>query len=256
MVVGSAYYPLLTTYYSLIVSGHSKWAQIKHKKAATDAKKGNLFSKLSRMITVVAKKGSDPAMNPTLRMAIEKARGFSLPQSNIDRAIKKAEEKIAGEGLEEVLYEAYGPGGSALLIEGITDNKNRTTAEIKHLLSEYDGKLAEKGTVAWLFEKVAVLEIAKNQEKSKEETELALIDAGACDTAAEETVVYGFFAPGELDRAKEKMNANDFPIENGYLLWREKNQMPLAKDQKEKLMTLVEALEAHEDVQEVYTNIQ
>lgn len=238
------------------MSGHSKWAQIKHKKAATDAKRGNLFSKLSRMITVVAKKGSDPAMNSSLRMAIEKARGFSLPQSNIERAIKKAEEKIAGEGLEEVLYEAYGPGGSAILIEGITDNKNRTTAEIKHLLSEYDGKLAEKGTVLWLFEKVAVLEIAKNQKKGKEETELALIDAGARDTATEETAVYGFFTPEELDRAKEKMTAGGFPVADAHLSWREKNQMPLARDQKEKLMTLIEALEAHDDVQEVYTNVE
>lgn len=208
------------------------------------------------MITVVAKKGSDPAMNSSLRMAIEKARGFSLPQDNIERAIKKAEEKIAGEGLEEVLYEAYGPGGSALLIEGITDSKNRTTAEIKHLLSDYDGKLAEKGTVAWLFEKVAVLEIAKNQEKSKEEAELALIDAGARDTTTEETVVCGFFTPEELDRAKEKMQSAGFPAQDGYFSWREKNQMTLAKDQKEKLTTLVEALEAHEDVQEVYTNVE
>lgn len=251
-----ARYQLLATNYSLAMSGHSKWAQIKHKKAATDAKKGNLFSKLSRMITVVAKKGSDPAMNSSLRMAIEKARGFSLPQNNIERAIKKAEEKTDAEGLEEVLYEAYGPGGSAMLIEGITDNKNRTTAEIKHLLSEYDGKLAEKGTVLWMFEKVAMFEIPRSQDKNAEEIELALIDAGARDTATEEDCVFGFFAPEEFDRAKEKLAASGIMIRDWYLSWREKNQIPLAKDQKEKLMTLVEALEAHDDVQEIYTNVE
>lgn len=238
------------------MSGHSKWAQIKHKKAATDAKKGNLFSKLSRIITVAAKKGSDPAMNPVLRMAIEKARKFSLPQSNIERAIKKAEEKASGEGLEEVLYEAYGPGGSALLIEGITDSKNRTTAEIKHLLSDYDGKLAEKGTVAWLFEKFAVLEIPRGTGKSAEDIELALIDAGARDTESEEAVMYGFFAPEELERAKEKMQGAGFPVQDAYFSWREKNQIALAEGEREKFTKLMEALEAHDDVQEIYTNTQ
>ncbi|MDO8600255.1 MAG: YebC/PmpR family DNA-binding transcriptional regulator [bacterium] len=237
------------------MSGHSKWAQIKHKKAASDAKKGNLFSKLSRMITVTAKGGSDPATNASLRVAIEKARGFSLPQHNIERAIQKAEEKKSGEGLEEVLYEAYGPGGSALLIEGITDNKNRTTAEIKHLLSEYDGKLAEKGTVLWLFERVAVLEIARDTKKSAEDIELALIDAGVNDTATEEEIVYGFFAPDTLENTKEKLGASGFPIKDAYCAWREKNQMSLAENQKEKFIKLMEALDAHDDVQEVYTNI-
>lgn len=238
------------------MSGHSKWAQIKHKKAATDAKKGNLFSKLSRMITVTAKKGSDPAMNPSLRMAIEKARGFSLPQQNIERAIKKAEEKTSGEGLEEVLYEAYGPGGSAMLIEGVTDSKNRTTAEIKHLLSEYDGKLAEKGTVLWLFEKVAVFEIPRSAQKNAEEIELILIDAGAQDTATEEECVFGFFAPDEFDRAKEKLTASGITIRDGYLSWREQNQIPLAENQKEKFAKLMDMLGAHDDVQEIYTNVE
>lgn len=237
------------------MSGHSKWAQIKHKKAASDAKKGNLFSKLSRMITVAAKKGSDPAMNPSLRMAIEKARKFSLPQNNVERAIKKAEEKTDAAGLEEVLYEAYGPGGSALLIEGITDSKNRTTAEIKHLLSDYDGKLAEKGTVAWLFEKVAVLEIPQKNGGSAEDIELTLIDAGARDTTSEEAMMYGFFAPEEMERAKEKMQSAGFSVQDAYFSWREKDQATLAKDQKEKFVKLMEALEAHDDVQEIYTNI-
>lgn len=236
------------------MSGHSKWAQIKHKKAATDAKKGNLFSKLSRIITVAAKKGSDPAMNPALRMAIEKARKFSLPQSNIERAIKKAEEKASGEGLEEVLYEAYGPGGSALLIEGITDSKNRTTAEIKHLLSDYDGKLAEKGTVAWLFEKYAVLEIPRNVGTGAENIELALIDAGARDTQSEEAMMRGFFAPEELEHAKAKMQNAGFPAQDAYFSWREKNQITLAEGEREKFVKLMEALEAHDDVQEIYTN--
>jgi YebC/PmpR family DNA-binding regulatory protein len=157
--------------------------------------------------------------------------------------------------LEEVLYEAYGPGGSALLIEGVTDNKNRTTAEIKHLLSEYDGKLAEKGTVLWLFERFAVIEVAQDAKKNNEEIELALIDAGARDTETTEGTIFGFFAPETLESAKEKINAAGIRTQDGYFSWREKNPMPLDETQKEKAEKLMGAVEAHDDVQEIYTNI-
>jgi len=134
------------------MSGHSKWSQIKHKKAQSDAKKGRLFSKISRMITLAARQGAKPDMNPELRLAIEKAKEINMPSDNIERAIKRALGKET-EKLEEVLYEAYGPAGIGILIEGITDNKNRTLNELKHILNEHNAKLAESGSVLWLFEK-------------------------------------------------------------------------------------------------------
>lgn len=134
------------------MSGHSKWSQIKHKKAQSDAKKGKMFSKVSRMITVAARRGDKPEMNPELRLAIEKAREVNMPKDNIERAIKRAAGKES-EKLEEVLYEAYGPAGVGILIEGITDNKNRTLNELKHILNEHNAKLADSGSVLWMFGK-------------------------------------------------------------------------------------------------------
>src|SRR3989344_5412714 len=147
------------------MSGHSKWAQIKHKKAATDAKKANVFSKISRLISIAAReKGEDPIANAKLRQAVAKAKEVNMPSENIERAIKKG----AGAGeyvLEEFLYEAYGPGGVAILIEGITDNKNRTSNEIKHLLLQHNAKWAEPGSVAWAFEKVSIDDVGEWQAK-------------------------------------------------------------------------------------------
>ena len=143
------------------MSGHSKWAQIKHKKAATDAKRGKLFSRLSKMLTIAAKEGGpDPASNSRLAAAIEEAKKENLPKDNIERAVKRASEKDAGE-LKEVLYEIYGPGGTAIIIHAVTDNSNRTTNEIKHLLSEHGAKLGEKGSAAWAFERKGTQWIAK-----------------------------------------------------------------------------------------------
>ena len=143
------------------MSGHSKWAQIKHKKAATDAKRGKLFSRLSKMLTIAAKEGGpDPASNSRLTAAIEEAKKENLPKDNIERAVKRASEKDAGE-LKEVLYEIYGPGGTAIIIHAVTDNSNRTTNEIKHLLSEHGAKLGEKGSAAWAFERKGAEWVAK-----------------------------------------------------------------------------------------------
>lgn len=135
------------------MSGHSKWSQIKHQKGMADAKKGQVFSKITRMITVAARKGESPEMNPDLRVAIEKAKAVNMPTENIERAIKRGGGKLEGGQLENACYEIYGPGGVAIIAEAITDNKNRTLAEIKHLLSEHDAKLAESGSVTWAFER-------------------------------------------------------------------------------------------------------
>jgi YebC/PmpR family DNA-binding regulatory protein len=164
------------------MSGHSKWAQIKHKKGAADAKRGQLFSKLSRMITIVAKElGGDPTTNTKLAQAIDEAKAENMPKENIERAIKKATEKDAA-NLKEVLYESYGPGGSALLISAVTDNPNRTTNEVKHLLSEHGGKLGEQGSAMWAFEKKGSDYISKFpltlsvEDSEKFETLLAALD--------------------------------------------------------------------------------
>lgn len=158
------------------MSGHSKWSQIKHQKAASDAKKSHLFSKISRLITVAAKKGKNPDMNPTLRDAISKAREINMPSENIERAIRRGTGELKeGESLEEVIYEVFGPGGCAILIEGITDNKNRTLGEVRHILSKHELQLAGAGSCLWTFEKTATgwqpkhtLEISKeDQEKLK-----------------------------------------------------------------------------------------
>jgi YebC/PmpR family DNA-binding regulatory protein len=136
------------------MSGHSRWSNIKHRKEASDAKRGKIFSKISRLISVAAKeKGSDPETNPKLRMAIEQARQFNMPKDNIERAIKRGTGQLEGANMEEVLYEAYGPAGVALIIEGITDNKNRTLAEVRHILNKFGGKLAESGSVRYMFDK-------------------------------------------------------------------------------------------------------
>jgi len=136
------------------MSGHSKWSSIKHRKAITDAKRGKIFSKLSRLISIAAKeKGGDPESNPKLRMAIEKARQMNMPKDNIERAVKRGTGQLEGVKMEEIIYEAYGPAGVALIIEGITDNKNRTLSEIKHTLGRFNGKLAEAGSVKYLFDK-------------------------------------------------------------------------------------------------------
>lgn len=138
------------------MSGHSKWAQIKHKKAITDARRGKIFSKLAQVITLAAREGPDHSMNSKLRDAIDRARAMNMPSVNIERAISRGAGKGDGAGLEEVIYEAFGPGGVAIIIEGITDNKNRTTSEIKHTLSEYDGQLAGQGAVRWMFDQKTV----------------------------------------------------------------------------------------------------
>lgn len=135
------------------MSGHSHWSSIKHKKGITDARKGKIFSKMAKMITVAARKGGDPEMNPVLRLAIEKARAVNMPKDNIERAIKKGTGKDKSTELEEIIYEAYGPNGTPLIIEVITDNKNRTLSEIKHILNNHNSKLAESGSVKYIFEK-------------------------------------------------------------------------------------------------------
>lgn len=241
------------------MSGHSKWAQIKHKKAVTDAKRGNLFSKLSRAITIAARDGSpDPQTNARLRVAVEKARSVNMPSDNIERAIAKADPAKSGTELFEVVYEAYAPGGSALLIEGITDNKNRTAAEIKHLLSERGGKLAEAGAVGWMFERKGIIELARtdNPKLGEPETELALIDAGAEEILSEEESVSLLVPEKRRLEIETALTQAGFSTRESYDAAVPKIRHPADADTKKSTEALIEALEEHDDVQFVWSTLE
>ena len=239
------------------MSGHNKWSQIKHKKALTDAKKGKMFSQMARLITIAARaKGGDPEANPTLRAMIDKARSLNMPLDNIARAIAKGIGEIEGAKIEEIILEAYGPGGSALLIEGITDNRNRSVAEIKYLLSEHNSKLASPGSVLWLFERQGLI-IAKGSLSNKENLELAAIDSGAQDLKwLDEDSLEIYTKPDELEKVKKSLEEKKIKIEESSLIWTPKNETQInnPKD-KERLEKLFEALDENEDVNEIYSNV-
>jgi len=239
------------------MSGHSKWSQIKHKKAITDVKKGKVFSKLVRLISVAARaKGKDPETNPTLRMLIEKARSINMPIENVERAIAKGAGELEGSQIEEFTLEAYGPGGSALIIEGTTDNNNRSISEIKFLLSEHEGKLANPGSVLWLFDRYGLITIKKTPTAKKDELELMAIDSGAEDIKwPDEETLEIYTKPEELEKIKKSLSEKNIKADESALVWIPKNET-LLEDQKDKerLEKLFEALDDNEDVSEVYTN--
>ena len=242
------------------MSGHSKWSQIKHKKAITDAKKGKLFSKLSNQISVAARqKGRDSETNPQLKMLVEKARSFNMPSENIERAIKKGTGELEGVKMEEMTIEAYGPGGVALIIEAITDNKNRTISEIKYLLSQHSGKLAEAGSVNWLFERKGTLIInSKVSGLNQEELELLVIDCGAEDVKWQTPELLEIFTKVEdLGKIKKALEGKKVGIESSSLDWVPKNEVQI-QDEKTKnaLDKLFEALDENDDVSEIYSNIK
>lgn len=234
------------------MSGHSKWAQIKYKKGAVDAKRGRLFSQLSRIITLAAKHGGrDPDMNAALRVAIEKAKQANMPSSNIDRAIARAGEKDAST-LEEVRYEAYGPGGAALIIEGITDNSNRTSNELKHVLQKHGGKFAEPGAVSWMFEKKAVF--AVHAPEKRDALELTLIDAGAEDIKTENNTLR-VVAPQEKGERVSKTLAEAGISAEQSVEWVSRATVSLDQRQRSDLAAMHKELGEREDVQHIYMNV-
>lgn len=236
------------------MSGHSKWAQIKHKKAATDAKKSKVFSKLAALITIAAReKGGDPEMNPKLRMMIDKARSENMPMDNIERAIKRGTGSGEAGGLEEMFLEAYGPGGKALLIHIVTDNKNRTIAELKHILNECGGKMAGAGSVKWLFEEKGKI-VLENQ-KLNEELELKIIGAGTEDILSDAEATVIFTRPENLDLVKQKILEAGLKISESSLEFVPKNAENISDAEKETYEKLFEALDEHQDVNEIYSNI-
>ena len=236
------------------MSGHSKWANIKHRKAAQDAKRGAAFQRLLRAIIIAAKEGGgDPGMNMRLKTAIERAKAVSVPADNIDRAIKRGTGEIEGAIYEEVVYEVYGPGGVALIVEATTDNKNRTTPEIRALLTRNGGNLGESGSVAWNFERRGLLTV--EGEVDPDELLLAVADAGGDDVEPDGENFEVTTAPAELDNVVEDLKKAGYVVLDSEVRFVSKTPVEVsAKDMAGKILKLIDALEEHDDVQSVACN--
>jgi YebC/PmpR family DNA-binding regulatory protein len=236
------------------MSGHSKWASIKHKKKAVDAKRGQLFTKLARAIQVAARDGGgDPAGNPALANAVEKAKDARMPKDNIERAIAKGTGADSdAEAIEEVVYEGYGPGGVAILVDALTDNRNRTGSEVRHAFSSSGGSLGEPGSVAWTFEKKGSL-VADGSRYSEDDL-LPAIDAGAEDVALDGDVWEVVTAPGDLQAVREALEQAGVELDSAELVMRPTTRTPVDDGDVPRLMRLIETLEEHDDVQAVHAN--
>jgi YebC/PmpR family DNA-binding regulatory protein len=238
------------------VSGHSKWSSIKHKKGAADAKRGQLFSKLSRAIIVAAKEGGpDPDGNLALQNAIEKARSYSMPKDNIERAIAKgAGADAEGSSYETVVYEGYGPDGVAVLVEALTDNRNRTASEVRHAFTKHGGNLGTTGAVAWQFERRGVVLVAADG-ADEDELVLTAADAGADDVELDGSSFVVTGAPESLTPVRQALQAAGFTVESVELAMVPKTTVAVSDESTaRRIMNLVEGLEDTEDVQDVYAN--
>ncbi|HPP49948.1 MAG TPA: YebC/PmpR family DNA-binding transcriptional regulator [Spirochaetota bacterium] len=236
------------------MSGHSKWANIKHRKAAQDAKKGKVFTKLIREITVAARVGGDDLnSNPRLRTAVLKARENNMPMDNIERAIKKGTGALEGSTYEEVRYEGYGPGGVAIMVECMTDNKNRTTPEIRTIFSKNGGNLGETGCVAYLFDKKGVINIDANATTEDNVMEI-LLDYDIEDIKTEDNTIVVYTAPEKFNDILEVIRSNNLPTLNSEITYVPQTTVHLEGQKASQCLRLIEALEDHDDVQSVHAN--
>lgn len=236
------------------MAGHSKWANIRFRKGAQDAKRGKLFTKLIREITVAARDGGgDPAANPRLRAAIDKARGQSMPKDNIDRAIKRGTGDAEGMSYEEVRYEGYGPGGIAVMVDCLTDNRNRTVAEVRHAFSKFGGNLGADGSVAYLFEQTGLLSYTSGQDPDA--LMEGAIEAGADDVVANDDGSADVLCePADFDAVKAAMTAHGLAPDHAQVTMHASVQTPVRARQAESLLKLLDALDELDDVQHVYSN--
>lgn len=242
------------------MSGHSHAKTILRRKTAEDQKRGKIFSKLSRMISVAAQQGADPEMNPRLKQILEEAKQWNLPKENIEKAIKRGIGEIEEVRLEEVLFEAYGPGGIAIIIEGITDNKNRALGEIKQILNQNNGKLVGEGSVRWLFERRGCVVVdlkAQNEDfKDKEKLEMLAIEAGAEDIYWHGDLLDVYTKPEDLEKVKKNLEEKGLTIESASLDWVAKENIKVDEKTKESCQKLFEALDELETVQEIYSDLK
>jgi len=238
------------------MSGHSHFRTIKAQKELADAKKGRLFSKLSRLITLAVKEGGkDLFSNVKLKTAIEQAKQLNMPKDNIERAIKKGAGKLSGENLEEFSVEGIGPGGMVMIISGITDNKNRALNEIKNILSQYGGKMASEGSIRWMFERKGLI-IVDYHEKSKEELELAAIEIGAQDIKKRDNMLYIYTMAEDMEKIKKALEERQLKVRSASLEWMAKEEVIISDKEQEVAQKLFEALNESDAVQEVYSNLK
>ena len=236
------------------MSGHSKWSTIKHKKAAKDAKKGKLFTKYIKEITVAARMGGgDINANPRLRTAVTAARANSMPGDNIDRAIKKGTGELEGVTYEEIQYEGYGPGGAAILAQVLTDNKNRTVSEIRRLFTNHGGHLGETGCVSWMFDKKGVITVEKSQ-IDEERLMGIVLDAGAEDVKDEDEIFEVVTQPEDFEKVKERLDREKVSVASAQITMVPKNTVNVDAKHVEQILKLTEELEDHDDVQGVSAN--
>ncbi|HCJ67415.1 MAG TPA: YebC/PmpR family DNA-binding transcriptional regulator [Elusimicrobia bacterium] len=237
------------------MSGHSRWAGIKHRKGAQDAKRGRVFTKLIREITIAAREGGgNPEHNPRLRKAIDDARADNMPAENVKRAIQRGTGELPGVVYEEVVYEGYGPAGVAVIVEATTDNKNRTTSEIRRLFSEYGGNLGESGCVSWMFKKKGYLAVEKNKIGEDELISIAL-DAGAEDVRTDDEDLYEVITlPEEYEKVKKILEEKKIPLSSAEITFFPQTYIKLDEKKAETMLALMNALEEHEDVKNVYAN--
>jgi len=236
------------------MSGHSKWASIKHKKAATDAKRGRIFTTLIKEITVAARMGGgDPDGNPRLRAAVAAAKAQNMPRENIKRAIQKGTGELPGVSIEDYTLEGYGPGGVAVLVECLTDNRNRTVAEVRHVFTKYDGNLGEVGCVNWMFEKKGIILVEQDKADEEQLMELA-IEAGADDMGAEEGNFEITTSPGSFEAVRSAIEERGIPVALAEVSMHPQSTVHLEGREAEKMLRLMEFLEDHDDVQAVSAN--
>lgn len=235
------------------MSGHSKWSNIKHKKAAVDAKRGKIFTKIIRELTVAARIGGDPNTNPRLRMAIVAAKNQNMPKDTIERAIKRGTGEIGGEELHEIIYEGYGPGGSAVLVEVLTDNKNRAVSDIRRIFTKYGGNLGESGCVAWTFEKKGRIAFEKGgiDEDKLFET---VLEAGADDVRTEEGELIVITSSDTFESVKAAIEEAGLKYVSAEITMIPQNSVRIEGKEAEQMLRLIEALEDSDDVQNVYSN--
>ena len=236
------------------MSGHSKWSTIKRKKAVIDAKRGKIFTKLIKEITVAAKiGGGDVDSNPRLRLVVDNAKSANMPMDNIERAIKKATGELEGVTYLELMYEGYGPSGVAFLVECLTDNKNRTVAEVRHLLTKHGNGLGESGSVAWMFDRKGIITLP-SQGKSEDDILEIILEAGADDLQTEEEYFEVTTTVDSFEDLRKALVDEELEVENASLQWIAKNTIEVNGEASEKVMNLYDMLEDSEDVQNVYSN--
>lgn len=241
------------------MSGHSHAKTIKHQKGLADAKRSAAFSKSAKELEIAAKGGGDPLFNSKLRMAIEKAKEVNMPADNIERAIKRGTGELEGGKLEEVSFEAYGPGNVAIIIEGITDNRNRTLGEVKQILNQHNGKLVGEGAIRWMFERKGVIIIDLKLQTinlKHDDLELIVIEAGAEDIRWHDDILDVYTKPEELEKVRKSLEEKKIKIESSSLDWVEKESVSADEAIKEACEKLFEALDENDSVQEIYSNLK